>query len=291
LVQAFKEMSRYYPMGNPILYRGKYLRPQDVPWHYNLVWIAISTPLVQIAGFILGLAVCLRQLVGLFAMGGAGKPPSGGIIGGVISPRNSMVLLAWFCFPLAYLILSRAALFDGWRHTYFVYPGFVGISVAGLVATVRLLRARLRPSASRAAVAALVVVVALGLANIARTMARYHPYEYLYFNALTGGAHGADGKYDLDYWGLSYRQALEYILKIDKAPLISFCAHTRPGIVNADILPAEDRQRLHYIKEATAAKYYLTDLRWDTFPYSPEEIVREIRVDGAKIMMVVRVIP
>jgi hypothetical protein len=290
LVQAFKEMS-HYPMGNPILYRGHYVRPQDVPWHYAPVWIAISTPLVQIAGFILGCLVSLRLLVGWFAGDGAKRARPDGSVAGVISTRNLLVLVLWFFVPVLYVILSRAALFDGWRHMYFVYPGFVGISVVGFVGTFRLLKTSLKPRASRAAITALIVVVVLGLAYVVRTMVRYHPYEHLYFNALTGGTHGADGRYDLDYWGLSYRQGLEYILKTDKAPVVTVCAHTRPGMVNSEILPAQDRQRLRFVKNAYDATYYLTDLRWDTADYTPEEIVHVISVDRAKIMMVVRVMP
>jgi len=290
LVQAFKEMS-HYPMGNPILYRGHYVRPQDIPWHYAPVWIGISTPLVQIAGFILGCLVALRQLLGRFMADGARRLWPDGSVAGVISTRNLIVLLLWFFVPVLYVILSRAALSDGWRHMYFVYPGFVGLAVVGLVGTFRMLKTGLKPHASRAATAALVVIVVLGLANVVRIMVRYHPYEHLYFNALTGGTHGADGRYDLDYWGLSYRQGLEYILRTDRAPVVTVCAHTRPGTVNSEILPAEDRQRLRFVKNAYEATYYLTDLRWDTPDYTPEEIVHVISVDRAKIMMVVRVTP
>jgi hypothetical protein len=38
-------------------------------------------------------------------------------------------------------------------------------------------------------------------------MARLHPYEYTYFNRLAGGVAGARGRYMLDYWGLSFKQA------------------------------------------------------------------------------------
>ena len=38
-------------------------------------------------------------------------------------------------------------------------------------------------------------------------MARLHPYEYTFFNWLAGGVAGAHGRYMLDYWGLSFKQA------------------------------------------------------------------------------------
>jgi hypothetical protein len=40
---------------------------------------------------------------------------------------------------------------------------------------------------------------------------RLHPYEYVYFNELAGGVHGAFRRYELDYWATSYREAMDYI--------------------------------------------------------------------------------
>ena len=40
-------------------------------------------------------------------------------------------------------------------------------------------------------------------------MARLHPYEYTYFNRLAGGVDEARGRYMLDYWGLSFKQAAQ----------------------------------------------------------------------------------
>ena len=40
-------------------------------------------------------------------------------------------------------------------------------------------------------------------------MVRLHPYQYAYFNRIAGGVRGADGRYMLDYWGLSFKQAAQ----------------------------------------------------------------------------------
>lgn len=42
-------------------------------------------------------------------------------------------------------------------------------------------------------------------------IASLHPYEYIYFNRLAGGVSGAYRNYELDYWLLSYREAIEYL--------------------------------------------------------------------------------
>src|ERR1700728_2184943 len=48
---------------------------------------------------------------------------------------------------------------------------------------------------------------AAGLASPIVEMVRLHPYEYTYYNRLTGGVVGAQQRYMLDYWGLSLTQA------------------------------------------------------------------------------------
>jgi hypothetical protein len=43
-------------------------------------------------------------------------------------------------------------------------------------------------------------------------MIRLHPYEYTDFNGFSGGVTGARGRYMLDDWGLSFKQASQALL-------------------------------------------------------------------------------
>jgi hypothetical protein len=44
-------------------------------------------------------------------------------------------------------------------------------------------------------------------------MVRLHPYQSIYFNrAIAGGLPGADGRFELDYWGASHREGVEWLL-------------------------------------------------------------------------------
>jgi hypothetical protein len=40
---------------------------------------------------------------------------------------------------------------------------------------------------------------------------RLHPYEYVYYNSLVGGVRGAAGRFEMDYWCTSYREAMQYV--------------------------------------------------------------------------------
>jgi len=48
---AFSMMSKY-PYSRPVLYRGNFFLPENLPWHYLPVWIGISTPLIVLAGIL-----------------------------------------------------------------------------------------------------------------------------------------------------------------------------------------------------------------------------------------------
>jgi hypothetical protein len=54
----------------------------------------------------------------------------------------------------------------------------------------------------------LVIIVLLpGLIGILRL----HPYEYTYYNSLVGQTEEINGKYELDYWCTSYREAMDFV--------------------------------------------------------------------------------
>jgi hypothetical protein len=43
-------------------------------------------------------------------------------------------------------------------------------------------------------------------------LVRLHPEEYVFFNQSVGGLRGAAGNYETDYWGNSYREAVQLLV-------------------------------------------------------------------------------
>lgn len=64
---------------------------------------------------------------------------------------------------------------------------------------------------------ALIIIVFLliltNIISVAKSYFNLHPYEYIYFNALVNGIKGAEGKFELDYWGASEKEALLWLKK------------------------------------------------------------------------------
>ncbi len=108
--------------------------------------------------------------------------------------------------PIAATVLTRPAMYNGIRHFVFVLPP---LAVAGGLAgawIVNWIAERAAP-VSRAALAALALIFAAGVALPAIGMVRLHPYEYVSFNHIAGGVRGAQSRFMLDYWGLAFKQA------------------------------------------------------------------------------------
>jgi hypothetical protein len=138
--------------------------------------------------------------------------------------RRAVLLLVTLAalLPLAVAIALRPAMYNGIRHFVFVLPPLAilgGLAAAWLVDAVR--GFSFIPTAAGISFGAVlgtvlgavfVTVFVLGLAFPVIEMGRLHPYEYTYFNWLSGGVRQARDRYMLDYWGLSFKQASEALL-------------------------------------------------------------------------------
>ena len=261
-----------FPHYLPVLYLGEQISPNALPWHYIPVWIGISLPITYLALSLLGLAVVVFE--------GLGNLPA--LFG--VNARIRILALAWLFGPLLVVDLRRSSLYDAWRQMFFIYPALVLLAVEGAAWISSTLRLQMKA----VPVTALLVAgsLALFLPVIAR-MVDLHPYQNLYFNRLAGpDMQTVKSRFDLDYWGLSYREGLAYILASDPSDSIPVYADTDAGWRNGAILGAEGEARLRFVNDPEDAEYYLGSYRWhpQDYPYLNE--VYSVMVGNAKIMTV-----
>jgi hypothetical protein len=151
-------------------------------------------------------------------------------------------------FPLLYAAITRPVLYNEMRHFLFVLPPLAVLVGLGLDRLARVPA----PSVARA-----VAALALGayLAMHVALVARLHPYEYVYYNALVGGVRGAVGRFELDYWGVSLPAAL---------------AALRAHLIRTEGPQALEREySVAVCGPEDALRYYLP-ARWHTVPrHSP----------------------
>jgi hypothetical protein len=118
-------------------------------------------------------------------------------------------------------------------------------------------------------------------------MVRNHPHQNVYFNAFAArDAEELHRKYELDYWGLSYRRGFEYILAHGPSGSIPVLVANDPGRMNALLLAPEQQARLRYTDNAAEAVYFLSNYRSHPEEYDFGTDVFSVRVDGLKILTV-----
>jgi hypothetical protein len=113
------------------------------------------------------------------------------------------LLLFSVLFPLLYIVWSHPVLYDGMRHALFILPPLVCCVALGFEWCLRRLsvvRARWMQAAAGVAVGVTVL-----------QMVSLHPYQYIYFNQITGGLPAAYLQDETDYWGLSHKEAAEWL--------------------------------------------------------------------------------
>jgi hypothetical protein len=261
LGNAITKMSAY-PWDDPIRFRGEFLTPNQLPKYYLPWWMAISTPLFHLALMAIGLYAWLFRSKRYDA-------------------HTRWAIVLWLVLPLAVIIGKGAVIYDGWRHVFFVYPALVVLAVAGAKLVVSKMEVHL-PTI----VLALLLVVPLG--SLAVWNVRNHPFQNVYFNALA--VNDAWKNYEMDYWGGSYKQALEWLVAHEKEGELSIVVPNKPGYLNHWMLPTSEQQRLRYTN-LDSAQYLISNHRYPQefepylehrYPY--EHPVYQIEVDGNVII-------
>jgi hypothetical protein len=271
--QAVTSMSKFSRWDGPVLYRGDFVRSTELPWHYAPIWISITTPLLYLLAFGVGAVATCRRL--MKARLGLWRSDA---------ELQDLVFLGLAVAPVASAILSHAVLYDGWRHLYFIYPAFLLVAVRGWQV---LANGAVLPRFRRGA---MVLATAASLTLTAAWMWRAHPYQNVYFNFLAGS--NLRAQYELDYWGLSTRRGLEYVLSRDPCDPIRVMAGSFLTLdTSAYLLPPEDRERVRITTDKSLPHYLFTNYRMekdkDDQKYLAEyEPFYQINVDGEVILSV-----
>ncbi len=171
-----------------VLFNGVSISAKTLPWQYLPTWISITTPIIVLMLFAMGLVMAILKFSRL-----------------PVGQRACLLLVGLQIFGLpVFAIIYQAHLWDSLRQVLYMLPGIAAIAavaVAWLYQTVR------RRVAKLALVSSLIVL----LLPIAIDMAALHPYEYVYFNRAFGGLPAAAQRFDTDYWGLSMADAVIWL--------------------------------------------------------------------------------
>ncbi len=192
-IQAAVAATRFRWIG-PMLFDGRTIISDQVPWNYLPTWFAITLPEFVFVALVAGAFSVAKRIAARRVERQAAF--------------DALFLVFCVAFPLGAVLVARPVLYDGQRQFLFLLPPLCVLAAWGLVA---LLSERSIPALARAAVG---VAVAASAVVTAADMIALHPYQYVYFNRLfAGGLAGASGRFETDYWGASYREGLEEVVR------------------------------------------------------------------------------
>ena len=176
--ETVQVMARH-PWPGTVLFNGVTYRANGLPASYMPVLLAIQLTEPVWVLFAIGLAVAIY-----------------GSIKRQLESRELLALtLVWFVLPLVTFIIVRPTMYDNFRQSLFILPPV--FFMAGLAFE------QIRKPLLQSALIALVVLPGL-IASV-----KLHPYEYIYYNQFAGGVNSVADRFELDYWGTSYREAAQ----------------------------------------------------------------------------------
>lgn len=203
-LEALREVSRFGGWAGPILLAGKEYYAADLPVFYLPLYFLVKLPELVLIGLVAGGALAMKHR----------RTPEEG--NDAVSVCRWVFLGLALVFPVFYAVVTRSVMYDTHRHFLFVIP--LACVVAG--SSFNCLFQRLNAARPTLAMVTAAIVLAAAVEQIV-TLVRLHPYEYVYYNHLAGGIRGAAKRYELDYWGTSYREAV--------AILTRYLDRTEPG--------------------------------------------------------------
>ncbi len=181
-----------FPQDVEVQLAGVTYRSTQLPWYYVPLYF-----LVQLPEYFLGLLLASIP----FAYRVYHKRSPAQRLG-LLTVALSIIV------PLAYAMLRHPALYDAVRHFLFVVPLLAILIACGAYEAVRAARLlALKHHRLHACDTLLLLGIVLTIGWHVSVLIRLHPYEYIYVNSFFGGPSGAFGKYELDYWGSSFKEA------------------------------------------------------------------------------------
>lgn len=263
-IQAYKSLSHFRWEGQ-LLFNGHFYDAAHIPLSYIPIWFGMTVPVLWLVLGVTGMLVAIVWFI---------KSPRQYLQN---TPERNFVLYGiFFSVPILMVVFLHAVVYDDWRHLYFIYPAFV---MFVLLAVNKLSETRGR-----------YIVWVLCLSQVIDTsmfMLGAHPHEYVYFNRLSSGEKEYQRKhYELDYWGCSFKQALEYIAVHDSSRHIKISWAANMLGNNLSILPKDMRNRFEEAESADSADYMITTFRMHPKDFNKGKLYYDIRIMNNAILQV-----
>lgn len=195
-IGRLKEASHSYTTSTtnmPVLYFGNiYFSGNNIPWHYPLGQLAVTTPVIFLIFFVFGLSKLVFSISD--------------------KKTGSLLILLWFIVPLTRYLKPGMIVIDDVRHfmeVLFPFTIIAGIGCYSVFEYIYYIFKRVNKLSSSYAIIPILSV--LYIIYLSYQIVTFHPYQTSYYNELTKGIAGAKDRFDIEFWASAYKHALNWL--------------------------------------------------------------------------------
>ena len=201
ILYALKSFSKYSWGGN-VFYLSNFYKAEFLPWHYLIIYFFATTPILLSSIIFLGIYQIIFRFIKRFIS--IDKNNSYKDIWRGEKEKIFLFIFFSVATPLLSIYFFNSTVYNGWRHLYFLFPCLILIGIYFLDTVLSFY------SKKRAVLISVSILTIICINNL-YNLVKLHPYQYVYFNSIF--EKNANRLFEIDYWGVSNKDALEKIAK------------------------------------------------------------------------------
>ena len=251
LFDSFARMA-HFPWRYTNLIAGHTILATQNPWYYIPLWIGLTTPVFLLILWFIGVGFAIRNIF---------------IIEDFLMDSRQVFIVSLALMPIdlwLFFLILKPTFYDGWRHLFFMSPLMVIGAAYGVYYFFKNLKNRKYLIVTFSIIMLILTIIP------AIKMIIQHPYQQVHFNILTSKkANYIRENYEMDYWGLSYKEGFEKLLKLDSSQNIKVYVANIAALDNCK-LADEKSKRITIVDKMENADYFITNYRFhpEEFPYN-----------------------
>jgi len=213
-------------------YLGDYFSSTNLPWHYIFVWIIITQPFLYVILFFLGFLLIFFRILNRFNKVEKRNFNHSDFWNNNLEQFDILIFLI-FISNIYLIIKLNTTIYDGWRHLYFLHFCIVYMIIFSLYFFLFFYKKKRK---------IIYFIFFFYLSSLIVINYAFHPLQNIYFNFFVREPH----KYfDVDYWGLSYKDALRKVLELgQKDKLYVSNASFTPLSRSKELLKSKEKDRI-----------------------------------------------
>ena len=165
------------------------------------------------------------------------------------SKKEFINIFLFLVFLLSFFILTEfnKSKYGGWRHLYFLYPIVIYFSLFFIN--------HLLSNLSKIFKIILFFFIFISLTYNLSWSIKNHPHQYVFFNVLSKNY--AIKNFDLDWWGISHKTSLEYILNNSQKNKIKVFAEGFTSLNDTYLFLDNDKKNRIILSDIEEADYII----------------------------------